>query len=118
MLRQFLTLPEAEDHRLDGIVVEQRPGQDAIFGRFDFGGQIGDIRVTVAHGNSSKFDLTHLRLQHSLYLTRFPAPTSKPGVKQLVHTQKIAYRFNLSQPGFSRRYPSGALWRELGSRAA
>jgi len=42
VLRQFLALPEAEDHRLHVIVIKQRAGQDAVVGRLDFLGEIDE----------------------------------------------------------------------------
>ncbi len=42
MLGQFFALPEAEDHRLHVIVVEQCASENAIIGWLNFLGEIDD----------------------------------------------------------------------------
>ena len=44
---QLLALAEAEDHRLDPVVVVQGAAQDALVGRLDLLRQIADVRVGV-----------------------------------------------------------------------
>ena len=44
---KFLALAEAEDHRLDPIVLEDRAAQDAVRRRFGLLGEIEDVGVRV-----------------------------------------------------------------------
>src|SRR5512135_403206 len=45
--------PEAEDYRLDPLVVVEGAAEDAVFRRLGLAGQVGDVRVGRGHPGSS-----------------------------------------------------------------
>lgn len=49
---KFLAGSEAKDHRLHIVIIEQRAGQYAVFGRFDLLGEIDEVGEFGGHGYS------------------------------------------------------------------